>query len=446
METIGASPRDDGPEGPHHRIPGLYKQCSHSAWNTCRCPWWGRYRGFRVSLGKWSGTPARRKAQARAVFARLQSAVNEGRFDPRGEKPAAAGRNTIFSDYLDQYIERHVVQDGLRSNSIYSALGIFRREFGTKTLGFLADTPLIFETWLKDTAERKHWANATYNRYYQLGRALFNKAIRWRLVEHNPFAAFGLKRKPARRKVRITPEQEQRLLDCCELLNRVRKGKPAKLNDEMAAAIRARAKAGEMQRDLASAYGISRALVCDVVNDRIWNGRPWRSCSVGDEMRRRVICAVDLGLRAGEMLLVQVKHVHYETWLIELPDYVTKAGIDQIAFAGTSRLQQVLEERRVLGPDAYIFGKENGRRVASFDRSWKRLFRLAGLPTGRKNGLVWHDLRHEYGSYLADKGAEIHELRDLMRHADIRTTAGYLTPHYERLRELAAQFSHRHDA
>jgi site-specific recombinase XerD len=62
---------------------------------------------------------------------------------------------------------------------------------------------------------------------------------------------------------------------------------------------------------------------------------------------------------------------------------------------------------------------------------------------GRKNGVVWHDLRHEYGSFLIDQGATIQEARELMRHADIRTTGRYLKASEDRLRQLAEKFGQR---
>ena len=37
---------------------GLYKLCEHKGRNRDRCehPWWGSFRGVRVSLSKWSAT------------------------------------------------------------------------------------------------------------------------------------------------------------------------------------------------------------------------------------------------------------------------------------------------------------------------------------------------------------------------------------------------------
>jgi hypothetical protein len=129
----------------------------------------------------------------------------------------------------------------------------------------------------------------------------------------------------------------------------------------MVARIRSRAESGEAQKDIASVFGVSRPLVCQIINGKV---RTQRTGTVGPEMKRRVIGAIDLGLREGEMLLLQVKHVDYATWTVNLPSDMTKAAEDQVVFAGTERLQKMLEERRFLGPDSYIFGRESGLRLA----------------------------------------------------------------------------------
>jgi integrase len=165
------------------------------------------------------------------------------------------------------------------------------------------------------------------------------------------------------------------------------------------------------------------------------------------EMHRRLIAAIDLGLREGEMLKVQVKHVDFATSKITLPAEVAKGGATtdraESVYAMTPRVRQVLEERKELGPDAYVFGAESGSYVASFDKSWRELFGHAGLPVGRKNELTWHDLRHEFVSFLADSGGEIHEVKEAARHKDIRTTERYKKAREERLRALMAKMADR---
>ena len=72
-----------------------------------------------------------------------------------------------------------------------------------------------------------------------------------------------------------------------------------------------------------------------------------------------------------------------------------------------------------------MFGKEDGSRQMHFDRSWHRLFALAGLDYGRDKGLVWHSLRHEFISRVAETTEDVNPAREMARHADIRTTQRY---------------------
>ena len=158
-------------------------------------------------------------------------------------------------------------------------------------------------------------------------------------------------------------------------------------------------------------------------------------------MRRRLCVALDCGLRAGEMLRVRRRHIQYgpqdEAWVITLPASITKAGEDQQVYVGRDRLKAELQKRRFLDDDDYVFGTEDGRFVGSFDKSWKRLFMEAELPIGRKGGLVWHDLRHEYGNRVAEQTDNIADIKDMMRHADIRTSAAYLKARERRLKALS---------
>ncbi len=424
------------------RAEGLYKRCQHLSWEKCVCPWWGRCKRFRVSLEKWSGSPIANKEAAKKVLARMVVAVLANTFDKRGERTVDRSEGMTFDAFLTDYTKCHIEDDGLTSNSTSSYVKVFRKQFGEQNLSTLSRDPYTFETWLKDQSDEKKWSSATYNRYVEHGRAMFNWATARKFVEENPFLHIAAKPEHNRRERRITPEQEQQLFDACERLDTLTPAKPLKVTPELLDQIRNRAAAGELQKDIAADVGLSRPLISQIVNGQVWNPDR-RQRQLGAEMRRRLIGALDLGLRAGEMLLLQVKHVDYDSWTLHLPAAITKADKDQQVFAMTPRIQEVLTERRALGDEAFVFGKENGHYVASFDKTWKRLFKLAGLPTGRKHGLVWHDLRHEYGSYLVEQGGTIQEVKELMRHADIRTTARYLTASEDRLRELAGKMGQR---
>jgi hypothetical protein len=219
---------------------------------------------------------------------------------------------------------------------------------------------------LQEQQAAKEWSNATFNRYCETGRAIFNWARKRKLVNENPFLAFDRKAETTKRDTRITAEQERRLLDACRLMEVSSPPRHSKLRAEDVAEIRRRVSDGERQIDVAKAARVSPATISQIIAGQTWCERP---STIGSEMRRRLIAALDLGLRAGEMLKIQRKHIIYgradEVWAIQLSAETTKAGKNQVVFVGSDRLKAELEKHRFLKPDDYVFGDEGGRRIAS---------------------------------------------------------------------------------
>jgi hypothetical protein len=91
------------------------------------------------------------------------------------------------------------------------------------------------------------------------------------------------------------------LLDACRLLNEPPRA-TAKLTWDNVREIRAKAKAGVQQSELATAFRISRPLCNEIVHGHIWN--PDSKLTVGDEMRDRIIGALDTACRRGEMMKI----------------------------------------------------------------------------------------------------------------------------------------------
>src|SRR5438094_9507050 len=65
---------------------GLYKLCTHKgrARDRCKHPWWGNFRGKRVSLARWANREVRSKAEADVVLGELRTAVRTGTFEGGG--------------------------------------------------------------------------------------------------------------------------------------------------------------------------------------------------------------------------------------------------------------------------------------------------------------------------------------------------------------------------
>ena len=262
---------------------GLFKECRAPVVGQVRVPvaraaFVGQRR---VNLANWAGVGKRvlTRTEAIDVLAAMRAAILKGEFDIRGKATSAAGGRT-FSDLLDSFVTDYVErrrQDGrLRSTSLDYYIERFRQEFGSYRASALEQSPEQPKSgWIlsnsrqgpKGSEVSRKLSAASWNRYYEVGRRIFNWAIAQDMANVNPFLKFSKRPERNRRERRVLTEQEKALFAALPQLRRKR------------------------QRT---------------------------------EMRRRLIAAIDLGLRQGEMLKVQVKHVDFKTWRITLPPRTQK--------------------------------------------------------------------------------------------------------------------------
>ena len=150
------------------------------------------------------------------------------------------------------------------------------------------------------------------------------------------------------------------------------------------------------------------------------------------------------------MLVIQNKRVDWDTYTIGIPGQTTKDSENRrIPFDPNGRLAAVLSRRGKLGPNAFVFGTENGEYVGSFKTAWESLLLIAnGHETKRaKPGarvdrvklreidLHWHDLRHEGACRLLADGVDIRIIQLMLGHASVQQTQRYLNVTDEELRK-----------
>lgn len=180
-------------------------------------------------------------------------------------------------------------------------------------------------------------------------------------------------------------------------------------------------------------------------------------------LRALVECAIETGMRRGEILSLQWQEVRglivkedkrgkfTIEWAarpqIELPAEKTKTKTDRTIPIST-RLRALLEMRRFgpdhkpLEPEAFVFGTEIGTKVLGFKRAWNAaVLRSRGIEAAytktanldadsRKAfaaiNLHFHDLRREAGSRWLEGGVPLHHIQYWLGHANISMTSTYL--------------------
>ena len=94
---------------------------------------------------------------------------------------------------------------------------------------------------------------------------------------------------------------------------------------------------------------------------------------VGPLLHDRLIGALELCCRRGEMLLIQNKRVNWETFQIGIPGATAKDKENRrIQFNPEGRLAAILERRAKLGLDAYVFGSASGEYQSELQTAWER--------------------------------------------------------------------------
>src|SRR5207249_12057430 len=162
---------------------------------------------------------------------------------------------------------------------------------------------------------------------------------------------------------------------------------------------------------------------------------------VGPLFHDRIIGALELCCRRGEMLLIQNKRVNWETYQIGIPGATAKDKENRrIPFNPKGRLAAILERRSTIGPDAYVFGSTHGAYQPTIQTAWETLKLLANgiTPKPGKEGiepnqehldridLRWHDLRHEGACRLLADGVDIRIIQPMLGHGSIQQTQRYL--------------------
>jgi len=393
-----------------HRNAGLRKicGCARRVWAKCPHPWHLNYRwkgqGFRLSLDRYAGAHIEGKTEAEELAGEIKRMIRAGTFNPQpapSPQPVDGERHDRSFDavadiFVDQYSKARGKtswaddQSMLRQVAAFAAPGTGAERLGAKSIEALTEEDLEaflrhLQTLGRTTATLNHYVGL----FRTLDRWLARKGYRAEHVLSGESAVIR-KKKANQRHRRLEPKEETRLL-----------------------------------------------------------------AVAGPHLQRVTVAALETCCREGELLGLQWGDVSLGRHEIHLPAEKTKTRTAR-TIPISDRLHAVLTSIRK-GPDgkehkpsAYVFGNEVGEQVKNVKRAWQTAVlkahgheptwtwtkKTAKKGSGklspesrqvyREIDLHFHDLRHEAGSRLLEAGWPLHEVQQMLGHANIQQTSTYL--------------------
>lgn len=314
------------------------------------------------------------KEHAKEVLKKLVRTLDDG------DSRTLDGERFTFRDLADYYTENYVQEAqyangrkvaGLRSSvTVQGYVKVLQRHFGGQRLSTITydDLRALRAQRLKtSTQQSAHRSLTTVNREMAYLRRMLNIAERNGWIQRNPFQmgdALIHTADEVKRERLITTEEEERLLAEC-------------------------------------------------VGPRA-------------HLRPIIICALDTGMRQGEILKLCWRDVDFQAGVITVAAFNTKT-LRERQVSITARLASEFDRLCTSRHrDALVFGLSDVRQ------GFKRACQEAEL-----SGLRFHDLRHTHASRLDDLGFSLAKIGGQLGHTVLQTTLRYVNRDKTAVRQVA---------
>lgn len=134
------------------------------------------------------------------------------------------------------------------------------------------------------------------------------------------------------------------------------------------------------------------------------------------------------GLRAGEIFKLKWADVDFREKKLSILD--PKGVFNRFAYMTDTIFDMLLSKKDCDStPDTYIFKRrDNDGKITDVSDCFRRAVEALKLNEGitdRRQKVVFHTLRHTYGSWLVQAGISLYEVQTLMGHSDIAMTQRY---------------------
>jgi len=264
-----------------------------------------------------------------------------------------------------------------------------------RNFGNLYDKPLVdinawvIEKWRSERL-KSGIGKETVNRDVVSLKAALSKALEWGLIPLHPLANVKPLKLDSTGKVRyLTEAEEQRLRKALQV-------RDMKIKSE---------------RNSANKWREARGY--DLLPDLL-------DCHYADHITPIVLLTLNTGLRRGELFDLKWEDINFKTKTLTIQGETAKSG-DTRHIPLNAEALEVLKNWKVQNKgQARVFYGKSGARLDNIKTAWVRLIKDAKIKDFR-----FHDLRHNFASKLVMKGAPLNTIRELLGHADLKTTLRY---------------------
>jgi integrase len=149
----------------------------------------------------------------------------------------------------------------------------------------------------------------------------------------------------------------------------------------------------------------------------------------GDHLTPAVLLSMNTGLRRGELLALTWSAIDFRHKLLTIEGDTSKTTQTRHVPLNAEALE-VLTCWREQRPD----GERIFPIASGFKTAWAALLKRAGITRFR-----WHDLRHNFGSRLAQAGIPLNTIRELLGHESLAMTLRYAHLQPDQHREAVAR-------
>lgn len=134
-----------------------------------------------------------------------------------------------------------------------------------------------------------------------------------------------------------------------------------------------------------------------------------------------VICALQTGMRRGEIFNLKWSHIDFKDGFIEV--LKTKSGKAR-KIPISPRLDLLLKDILATSTSDYVFiNPETNKPYTDIKKSFNTVVKKANIANFR-----FHDLRHTVATRMVESGADLLVVKEILGHSDIKTTMRYAHP------------------